>query len=423
MGVSEPGPAAGNPFAARSESRPMRDPMSWSIPAFRAFGVLVRIHVFFFIITIGLFLRQVSQLYAVWWLDIFLLTVVVLFGSVLLHEFGHCFGARHVGGEAREILIWPLGGLAFTDIPNRWRALLITVAAGPGVNVVICLACTLLMGVGGYFPNLNPFADPYLTEVTSFRHDRTETSKYTVKLYKPGTNQEPGNEEVTARLRDYEKRNGTSRLPTITDRGEYAAAVRELGYERGLVPFWVAWVQRIFWLNWLLFLFNLIPAYPLDGGQLLQSVVWARTDYRRGVVVASYTGFAVAILFLIVSIAINEALFLGLALFMLYSASMRLMQLESDEGPFGYDFSAGYTSLEKDEDDQPASRRKRPGVFKRWWDARKARRIAREVEQRQREDERVDELLEKIARSGKGSLTEEEKRFLERVSSRRRNTS
>src|SRR5579862_1472795 len=28
----------------------------------------------------------------------------------------------------------------------------------------------------------------------------------------------------------------------------------------------------------------------------------------------------------------------GLALFMLYSASMRLMQLEMEEGPFGYDF-------------------------------------------------------------------------------------
>lgn len=402
----------------------MRDPMSWSIPAFRAFGVQVRVHIFFFIITIGLFLRQITlpQYDNVWWLDIFLLTVVVLFGSVLLHEFGHCFGARYVGGEARDILIWPLGGLAFTDIPHRWKALFTTVAAGPAVNVLICLACAAVITASGYLPNLNPLADPYRNEMTRYGLRRVETSQYAVKLYKPGTNQEPGSEELMARLREYEKRHGTSRLPKVTDREEYDAAVRELGFERAVVPPWVLWLQRVFWLNWLLFLFNMIPAYPLDGGQLLQSLVWSRTDHRRGVVVASYTGFAFAIIFLIVSIAVNESLFLGLALFMLYSASVRLMQLEADEGPFGYDFSAGYTSLERD-DEEPAPRPKRPSYFKRWWDARKARKIARETEQRQREDERVDALLEKIARSGKGSLTEEEKRFLERVSSRRRNTS
>ena len=116
-----------------------------------------------------------------------------------------------------------------------------------------------------------------------------------------------------------------------------------------------------------------------------------------------------------------EALFLGLSLFMLYSASMRLMQLEMDEGPFGYDFSAGYTSLEKD--DEPAPQPKKPGVIKRWWEARKARKAARAAEERQKEEERVDQLLEKIARSGKGSLTDEERRFLERVSARKRNMS
>jgi Zn-dependent protease len=402
----------------------MRDPMSWSIPAFRAFGVQVRIHIFFFIITIGLFLRQITlpQYRDVWWLDIFLLTVVVLFGSVLLHEFGHCFGARYVGGEARDILIWPLGGLAFTDVPHRWKPLFTTVAAGPAVNVLICLFCSAVIAASGYLPNLNPFEDPYRNELTSYRHHRTETSSYGVKLYKAGTNQEPGSEELMARLREYEKAHGTSRLPKMTDTAAYEDAVRGMGFERGLVPGWVVWAQRIFWLNWLMFLFNLIPAYPLDGGQLLQSLVWARTDYRRGVVVASYTGFAFAIIFLIASIAANEALFLGLALFMLYSASAKLMQLEAEEGPFGYDFSAGYTSLEKDDEEAPP-RPKRPGVFKRWWDARKARKIAREAEQRQREDERVDALLEKIARSGKGSLRVEEKRFLERVSARRRNTS
>ncbi|MBM3983354.1 MAG: hypothetical protein FJ304_24395 [Planctomycetes bacterium] len=399
----------------------MRDPMSWSIPVFRAFGILVRVHVFFFVITIGLFLRQLSlpQYDGVWWLDMFLLTVVVLFGSVLLHEFGHCFGARYVGGDAREILIWPLGGLAYTEIPHRWRALFTTVAAGPAVNVLICAVCAAGLMSKGFYPSLNPLADPHRAEMTNFRDGRTYTSASSPRLYKAGTTEQPSYDEVTAKRAEYEKQHGRYSFPKITQRAEYDAAVAAMGYERAVVPTWAVWAFRIFWLNWLLFLFNMIPAYPLDGGQLLQSLIWARTDHRRGVVVAAYTGFAVAILFLIVSIAANEALFLGLALFMLYSASMRLMQLEMEDGPFGYDFSAGYTSLEKY--DEPAPKPKRPGPIKRWLAARRARKAARIAEERQKEEERVDQLLEKIARSGKGSLTDEEQRFLERVSARKRN--
>jgi Zn-dependent protease len=401
----------------------MRDPMSWSIPFFRAFGIQVKVHIFFFVITLGLFLRELTLLQYddVWWLDKFLLTVVVLFGSVLLHEFGHCFGARYVGGDAREILIWPLGGLAFTEVPHRWKALFVTVAAGPAVNVLICMVCAGAIFLGGFWPSLNPTNVPLRAEATNFRDGRTYTSPDRAKLYKPGTTEEPTVKEIGAKTEEYKQKHNVNRPPRVTDTAEYDAYVSEMGYERALAPGWLVWAYRIFWLNWVMFLFNMLPAYPLDGGQLLQSLVWARTDHRRGVVVAAYTGFGVAILFLIVSIAVNEALFLGLSLFMLYSASLKLMQLENEEGPFGYDFSAGYTSLEKD--DEPPPKPRRPGPIRRWLEARRARKAARAAEERQKEEERVDQLLEKIARSGKGSLTDEERRFLERVSARKRNTS
>jgi Zn-dependent protease len=400
----------------------MRDPMSWSIPVFRLFGIQVKVHIFFIVIAIGLFLRQMTlaQYDNVWWLDKFLLTFLVLFGSVLLHEFGHCFGARYVGGEAREVLIWPLGGLAYVSVPHRWKADFITTAAGPAVNVVICIICTVWLSAYGFLPSLNPAADPHRTEVTNFRDGRTYTSPYMVKLYKAGTNEEPSYREFSDKMREYEKET-KSRLPKPTDTDEYAKAAAAMGYERAVAPVWLTWAFRIFWMNWVLFLFNMIPAYPLDGGRLLQAAVWARTDYRRGVVVAAYTGFGFAVLFLIVSIMVNESLFLGLSLFMLYSASRELMQLEMDEGPFGYDFSAGYTSLEKD--DEPPPQPRRPGFISRWWQARKARKAAREAEQRQKDEERMDQLLEKIARSGQGSLTDEERQFLKRVSARKRNTS
>jgi len=44
------------------------------------------------------------------------------FGIVLLHEFGHCFASRWVGGERDEIMMTPLGGLALPKRRTaRWR--------------------------------------------------------------------------------------------------------------------------------------------------------------------------------------------------------------------------------------------------------------------------------------------------------------
>src|SRR4051812_16297254 len=203
----------------------MRDPMSWSVPFFRAYGIQVKVHIFFFVVTLGLFWRQLMlpQYDRVWWLDMFLLSIVVLFGSVLLHEFGHCFGARYAGGEAREILIWPLGGLAMVEVPHRWKALFVMVAAGPAVNVLICLTCALALVSGGFFPSLNPFTDPHRTEMTNFRddqHGRTFTSPYAVKLYKPGTNEEPSTKELLDAMRKYEATHN-ERLPKATDTEKY----------------------------------------------------------------------------------------------------------------------------------------------------------------------------------------------------------
>ena len=53
--------------------------------------------------------------------------------------------------------------------------------------------------------------------------------------------------------------------------------------------------------------------------------------------------------------------------------------------------------------------------------ARRARKLQAEVEQRAADEARLDELLDKIGRQGKESLTAEERRFMDRVSARYRN--
>lgn len=390
----------------------MRDPMSWALPVFRAFGIQVRVHLFFFVVTLGLYLRQVTakdSIVSPW--DVFAFTVLLLFFIILIHEFGHCFGGRAVGGEANEILIWPLGGLAFVDVPQTPRAHNITVAAGPGVNLAICILTGVIICGAGFLPKLNPISSPYVCEMTNYREGRTYSSEYGIHLYKPGTAEEASVPSTTWNTAVEAIKSGK----TQAARDAFTAA----HVDWAVAPSWLVWLQRTFWLSWVLFLFNLIPAYPLDGGQLLQGFVWARSNYRQGTVVACYSGYVVGVLFIIGSIALNETLLMGLGLFMFYESFRRLAALDSEEGAFGYDFSQGYTSLERD--DPPPTRPKRGNWFKRWMQARTARRLQREAEQRVRDDERMDELLDKIAKTGKASLTDEERRFMERVSARYRN--
>src|SRR6185437_8841955 len=62
---------------------------------------------------------------------------IALFAIVLTHEFGHAFATRSVGGRAERIILWPLGGVAYVDPPQRPGAMLWAIAAGPLVNVAL----------------------------------------------------------------------------------------------------------------------------------------------------------------------------------------------------------------------------------------------------------------------------------------------
>lgn len=111
--------------------------MGWSWKLFTAFGIGVYAH-FSFII----FLLVMATIgYASAGPDAALARLAVtaaVFGSVILHEYGHCLAARQFGIGTYEITLLPIGGIArLTFMPtNPWEELWITVA-GPAVNVVI----------------------------------------------------------------------------------------------------------------------------------------------------------------------------------------------------------------------------------------------------------------------------------------------
>src|SRR5262245_52207257 len=134
----------------------MRDPMTWSLPLGRLFGVGIRIHIFFILVIIALIGREAYHHPNTYmWVEA-IFVMVLLFFSVLLHEFGHCFGARAVDGDAQEVLLWPLGGLAYVDVPQTPRAHFITAAAGPAVNLALCLVTVAVLAMSSLLPSFNP---------------------------------------------------------------------------------------------------------------------------------------------------------------------------------------------------------------------------------------------------------------------------
>ena len=72
------------------------------------------------------------------------LEYLALFVIVMVHEFGHALACRQVGGAANQIVLWPLGGVAYVDPPPRPGATLWSIAAGPLVNVVLIPVLSLL---------------------------------------------------------------------------------------------------------------------------------------------------------------------------------------------------------------------------------------------------------------------------------------
>src|ERR1051325_3889276 len=112
-----------------------------SIRLFRFAGIQVYLHWSWFLI--ALYEVNRSRMYpSVFWN---VLEYVSLFGIVLMHEFGHALACRQVGGRADQIVLWPLGGVAYVSPPQRPGAMLWSIAAGPLVNVVLFPILTGLM--------------------------------------------------------------------------------------------------------------------------------------------------------------------------------------------------------------------------------------------------------------------------------------
>ena len=113
-----------------------------SIRLFRLAGIELYLHWSWFLVAYYGIQMRAGRYPSIMWSA---LEYLALFGIVLLHEFGHSLACRQVGGRADRIVLWPLGGVAYVDPPQRPGAILWSIAAGPLVNVVLAPTFFLLV--------------------------------------------------------------------------------------------------------------------------------------------------------------------------------------------------------------------------------------------------------------------------------------
>ncbi len=314
--------------------------LNWSLPAGVYFAVRVRLHI-------------LLLAFAAYWLittdDLFwaLRTLLVLFVSVLLHEFGHVMACRRVGGTAHDILMWPLGGLAYCAPPHSPWAHFVTVICGPMVNLVLAAGAylSLLVWQGHAIPvGLNPFS-PWIawTESTS-----------------------------------------------------------------------VELVAQVFVVNYILLLFNTAMLfYPLDGGRILQAILWWRLGYGRGSFITFRIGIAGACLALLVGLLSENKMLSVIAIFGLIESVQLGMRLKS-EAFAGQSYSpVGYGRHEQPVSDQP-------GIMTRWSERRRKRVVEARQQREQALNTEVDRILDKVRDQGLASLSSKEKKILGKATEKKK---
>jgi Zn-dependent protease len=70
------------------------------------------------------------------------------------------------------------------------------------------------------------------------------------------------------------------------------------------------YLHNVWWMNIGLLIFNLMPIYPLDGGQILRSLLWYPFGRANSLFAASIIGF-IGLTLLIILVIVDQSLWLG----------------------------------------------------------------------------------------------------------------
>lgn len=220
--------------------------MRWSWTVTRIAGINVDVHATFWILLAWIALANYQRAHTVAAAFAGVALTLAIFGSVLLHEFGHALVAARFGVKTRSITLLPIGGVAHLDrMPDRPRQELAIALAGPAVTVAIIVVLYLALRVTGAPVTVNAAATP----AASF-------------------------------------------------------------------------IAQVMWVNVVLAGFNLLPAFPMDGGRVLRAALAMRMSFDRATETAARVGKVFALIFALAGLfVVNNPFLVIIAVFVWLSAA------------------------------------------------------------------------------------------------------
>ncbi len=219
--------------------------MKASLKIARFAGIPLRLHWSFFLLLGALLaLSWSGGAFSAVFLVWNALFVGSLFACVVMHEYGHALTARRYGIQTQDILLTPIGGIArLRGMPaNPLHELAISIA-GPLVNVAIV---SLLAFPVWYF-----FSPELAAILGSFTNNALEVE-----------------DKLSAVLR--------------------------------------YWLPILLFLNILLAVFNLLPAFPMDGGRILRALLALRMPRLKATRIASRIGQLAGFVFILIGFKIGH---------------------------------------------------------------------------------------------------------------------
>ncbi|MFH1305844.1 MAG: site-2 protease family protein [Candidatus Omnitrophota bacterium] len=86
-------------------------------------------------------------------------------------------------------------------------------------------------------------------------------------------------------------------------------------------------LAHVYWINLVLAVFNMIPAFPMDGGRVLRAALSSRIGYEKGTAIAVRLGHIFALLFAYFGIVHGHIFLLVIAVFIYMAASSEGLQV------------------------------------------------------------------------------------------------
>ena len=288
-----------------------------------------------------------------------LLAFAVLTVTILLHEYCHVFAARLTGGDADEVILWPLGGLALCRRAPTFQSEFLTPAAGPLFHVAVCVL--LLPWVYDPSKNWGVMFHPLL-------------------------------------------------FPSIHWEGAFL---------QGLVLLTFALNWKLLLLN----LLPMLPLDGASMWHAVARHRWEPIVAKSAMlIVSTVTHIVIAVVALNIDSSLGIGLlFLSYMLLPITILEWIRLQAANLIGVEMED-SENYESFDDNEEGQPR-RTRSPGLLERWKLDRERKRQEREEQERIETETQLDTLLEKVHQTGMDSLSESEKRFLKKASARYRGQS